>query len=156
MGKRILIAFDDSGNAMRAVEYVAAFFPKETEITLFSVLPDTSVLCEMNSPELTPYFVAEQSTFCSLENKKRDILQQALAKAKQTLITAGFSESNVSVKMDAKKKGIARDIVSQAQDAFDLVVLGRRGLSGIKEFLLGSISQKVLHGVKDVSILIVN
>jgi nucleotide-binding universal stress UspA family protein len=34
--------------------------------------------------------------------------------------------------------------------------MGRRGQSEIKEFILGSISQKVFHLVKDISVLVVN
>ncbi len=36
-----------------------------------------------------------------------------------------------------------------------VIGLGRRGLSGLKKFFLGSVSQKVLHAVKDISVLIV-
>jgi len=36
MAKKILVAFDDSENAMRAVEFIATSFTKEKEITLFS------------------------------------------------------------------------------------------------------------------------
>ena len=39
---------------------------------------------------------------------------------------------------------------------YDLILLGRRGVSAIKEFLLGSISQKVLHLAKEESIIFVN
>jgi nucleotide-binding universal stress UspA family protein len=34
--------------------------------------------------------------------------------------------------------------------------MGRRGLSGIKEFFLGSVSQKVLQSAKAVSVVLVN
>ena len=34
-------------------------------------------------------------------------------------------------------------------------VMGRRGMTAVKEFFIGSISQKVLHAVKDKSVLIV-
>ena len=55
-----------------------------------------------------------------------------------------------------RKKGIARDIIDEARNGYDTVVMGKRGLSGIKEFFLGSVSQKVLNGAKDVSVLLVN
>ena len=58
--------------------------------------------------------------------------------------------------MESKKKGVARDILAEAQSGYDTIVLGRRGLSSIAEFLIGSVSQKVLHGAKDVSIVLVS
>ncbi|MBW1763701.1 MAG: universal stress protein, partial [Deltaproteobacteria bacterium] len=54
------------------------------------------------------------------------------------------------------KKGIARDIISEARSGYGTVVIGRRGLSGIEEFFLGSVSQKVLHSLRAISIIIVN
>ncbi|MBL7181411.1 MAG: universal stress protein [Pseudomonadota bacterium] len=71
MVHKILVALDDSENAMRAVEYIAKLFTPENQVTLFSVILDTAMLCDMNSPELTPYFIAQQGTFCSLEDKKK-------------------------------------------------------------------------------------
>jgi nucleotide-binding universal stress UspA family protein len=38
---KILIAFDDSENAMRAVDYVARFLAKDSRVTLFSVIIDS-------------------------------------------------------------------------------------------------------------------
>jgi nucleotide-binding universal stress UspA family protein len=70
MNKKVLVAIDDSENAMRAVEFIANSFAKDNKITLFNVIPDTATLCEMNSPELTPYFRSQQSSFCLLEEKK--------------------------------------------------------------------------------------
>ncbi len=50
MGKKVLIAFDDSENAMRSVKFVAEHFACDAGVTLFSVLEDTQTLCSMNSP----------------------------------------------------------------------------------------------------------
>jgi nucleotide-binding universal stress UspA family protein len=72
------------------------------------------------------------------------------------LVANGFGEKQIQVKSGPKKKGIARDIAAEAQLGYDLIVVGRRGMSGIKEFLLGSTSQKILHLAQEVSILIVN
>ena len=156
MEQNILVALDDSPNAQRAVEYLARSFTSDCRVTLFSVIPDTAALCEMNSPELTPYFHAQQSSFCVLEEEKRKLVEAAMQAAREQLIKAGFAARNILVKVETKKGGIARDIVREAQSGYDLVVLGRRGLSGIKEYFLGSISQKVISLAKEVSILIVN
>ena len=156
MKQKILVAFDDSENSMRAVEYIARTFNKDNRVTLFNVLPDTAALCDMNSPELTTYFKSQQMTFCALEDKKKKLVEDALARAKALLVEAGFEEDRVFLKAEAKKRGIAQDIIIEAGSGYDLLVMGRRGVSGVKDFFFGSISQKVLHSIKEVSVLVVN
>jgi nucleotide-binding universal stress UspA family protein len=156
MAKRILVAMDDSENAMRAVGYVADAFTPDHEITLFSVVPDTAAICDMNSPSLTPYFMAQKGTFCNLEDQKRELTRQALEKAKERLVSAGFKEERITVKLETQKKGVARDIIKLVGSGHDTVVLGRRGISALKEFFLGSVSQKVLNGLKDGTVLLVD
>jgi len=141
---------------MRAVEYVSNNFTPEHGVTVFSVLPDTQALCNMDSPELTPYFRSQQNVFCSLEDKKKELMEAAANRAKDVLLEAGFKKENITVKIQAKKKGVARDIAAEAETGYDTIVLGRRGLSSIKEFVMGSVSQKVLHSIKDLSIIIVS
>jgi nucleotide-binding universal stress UspA family protein len=156
MAKKILVAFDDSDNAMRAVQYVAETHKTDNKVTLFSVIPDTADICRMDSKELTPYFKSQKAAFCTLEDKKKELLGQAMEKAKKVLTDAGFDANNIAGKMTVKKNGIARDIVAEANSGYDVVVIGRRGLSGIKELFLGSISQKVLNLAKEASICIIN
>lgn len=156
MDKKVLVAIDDSENAMRAVEFIANSFTKDNKITLFNVIQDTAALCEMNSPELTPYFKSQQSSFCLLEEKKQKLVNQAVEKAKEILTDAGFDENNITVKSELKKSGVARDIVKEAESGYNAIVMGRRGMSGIKDFILGSISQKVFHSAKNISVLFVN
>jgi len=156
MDKKILVAIDDSENAMRAVEFVANFFTPDNKITLFNVIQDTAALCEMNSPELTSYFISQQRSFCILEEKKKELVNEALQKARKILMDAGFEENNITIKSDIKNSGVARDIIKEARAGYNAVVLGKRGLSGIKDFVLGSVSQKVFHSAKDMSILVVD
>ena len=157
MGQKILVALDDSRNAMRTIVFITkTFSPSENDITLFSVLPDTAALCDMNSPELTPYFLSQHSNFCQLEERKKHLVNEALQQAKDILVNAGFDKDRISLKVQVKKRGIARDIIEEALCGYSIVVMGRRGLSGVKEFILGSVSQKVIHSVKDISVLIVN
>ncbi len=156
MTSRILVAFDDSENAMRAVNFIAENFKSAGNVTLLSIIPDTAALCEMNSPELIPYFKSQQSSFCHLEDKKKELVQVALDRAKGVLVGAGFSEDSITLKIETKKRGVARDIIDQAQSGYDVLVIGRRGISGVKEFFMGSVSQKIFSLAKDISVVIVN
>jgi len=156
MEKHILVALDDSENAMAAVKSVAESFTPDHKVTLFSVIQDTAAICEMYSPELTPHFMAERSAFCVLENKKKDLIEEAQQKAKDILIQSGFEGVNITSKVETSKKGVARDIIDEAKSGYRTVVLGRRGLSGIKEFFLGSVSNKVISSVKNVSVFVVD
>ena len=156
MDQKILVAFDDSENAMRAVAFVAKNFNAESHVTLLSIVQDTASLCEMNSPELIPYFKSQQTNFCVIEDKKRELVQTALDKARAALLDAGFEKDRLEIKINTKNRGVARDIIEESKSGYDILVLGRRGLSGVKEFFLGSVSQKVFSLSKDISVVIVN
>lgn len=154
MQTKILLAMDDSENALRAVSLVAASFDRQTRVTLFNVGVDTATLCQMDSPALTPYFKSQQAQFCALEEKKRGLVDEALKKARQMLLEKGFDADRVDTKITPKKMGIARDILSEARTGYDLIVIGRRGLSGVKEFFSGSTSNKIFNYAKDIAVLI--
>lgn len=155
MERKVLIAIDDSDNAMRAVNFVAGFFSRNIRVTIFSVLHDTETICEYNSPGLTPYFRTERESFCKLEEKKKQLLEYAVGAARECLVNAGLDETNIEVKMEKRSKGVARDIIREADSGYDVVVLGKKGISGVQEFFFGSVSQKVINGVKKASVLVV-
>lgn len=154
MAQKILVAMDDSDNAQRAVELVAKSFSTDNHVTLLNIMLDTAALCQMDSPALTPLFKTQQANFCALEDKKRELVTEAAQRAKAVLLEAGFAEDHITIKIENKIKGVARDILAEAHKGYDLIVMGRRGLSGIQEFFLGSTSQKVFTGAKDISVLI--
>ena len=68
MAKKILLAMDESENAMRAAEFITQTFNKDNEVTIFSVVLDTPTVCEMDSPSLTPHFTAQKDVFCWVED----------------------------------------------------------------------------------------
>ena len=155
MSKKILIAFDDSENAQRAVGAVAETFARDSYITLFSVVMDTEALCKMNSPALTPYFKSQQSAFCTMADKKKELVETAMQQAKETLMDKGFEEKNISTKNQDMQEGVARDIIHEAEDGYDIVVIGRGGPSGIRDFFFGSTSQKVINAAREFSIFVI-
>ncbi len=156
MGNKLLVALDESDNALRAVDFVCRHFTPDHRVTLISVIPDTASLCAMNSPGLTPLFLSQKEAFCVLEDKKKEIVTSAAEQAKAKLVSAGFQEGNIVVKTDTQKEGVARDILDEASKGYDALVLGRRGGSGMKKFLMGSVSQKVVHGIGDTPVILVS
>ena len=156
MKKNILVAFDDSENAERAVEFVGNFFTPDCKVTLFSVISNSDALFLMSSHELSPDFVSQKTSFLSIEEKKKEQIFNALEIAKNKLIKAGFEQHRIKIKAECKNYGIARDIVNESQKGFDVIVMGRRGIKAVKEFFLGSVSQKVFSSSREISILVVN
>lgn len=155
MDKNILIAMDDSDGARRALSFAAGIFDKTARVLLFSVVPDYRRICEYNSPGLTPTFQRERSAFCALENQKKVLLEAALKEGRRELLNAGFEPDRVETKVHTLEKGVARDIIKTADSGFDVVVMGKRGVSAPSAFLLGSVSQKVLGGAKQASVFVV-
>jgi len=157
MAKKILVAVDESKNSMKAVKYVAKGIQPTGKITLFSVLPDSTAACGLDSPTLIPLFNQNRKAFCAIEDTKKDHVKEFMDKAKTVLIEVGFPSKNVTVKIRKKRAGIARDVLKEAQHGkYDTLVIGRRGLSGIKQFLFGSVSNKVVHLAKNVSVIVVD
>jgi nucleotide-binding universal stress UspA family protein len=157
MAKKILVAVDESKNSLKAVDYVARSMQATGTVTLFSVIPDATAACDLDGPSLTPLFRKSRKAFCAIEDTKKDHLKAFMEKAKKVLVEGGYPSKNVTIKIRKKKTGIARDILKEAQRGkYTTVVIGRRGLSSVKQFLFGSISNKVVQLAKDVSVIVVD
>ena len=156
MQQKILVALDDSPNAMRAVEQVARTYTPNIEITLYSVLPQVDFGCIMDLNSLNREQLDLHYSLCSdMQKQKENQVEQALDEAKNLLIKSGFDQKTVTVKVDRKGGDVAKEIINEANTGYDTIVMGRRGMTALKAFFIGSISQKVLHAVKDKSVLIV-
>lgn len=157
MANKILVAVDESKNSMRAVNYVAKDMNPSGTVTLFSVLPDATAACGLDSASLIPLFKENRRAFCAIEDTKKDTVKAFMEKAKAVLVKAGFASKNVAIKVRKKKVGIARDILKESQRGkYDTLVIGRRGLSAVKQFVLGSVSNKVVKFGKKVSVIVVD
>lgn len=157
MARKILLALDESNDSLKALKYVAENMPLDSEVTLLSILPDPTAACDLDAPSLVPLFKENQQAFCAMEDAKRERVQAFVEKAREGLIRSGFGPQNVNAKILKKEKDIAKEIVQEARDGgIDTVVVGRRGLTGVKEFLFGSVSNKVLHLATGMAVVVVD
>lgn len=150
--KKVLIAMDSSENALRAVDH-AGFMLSGTDcqVTLFhskrhlrSFVPQEIIEA---APELEELW----------KNKAGEQIAPQMKKAKEMLLEAGLSEDQITTKIVDGSRSAAADILKEARGAdCGTVVLGRRGRSGVKEFLMGSITSKVLQDCAGMAVWVVH
>jgi nucleotide-binding universal stress UspA family protein len=67
-----------------------------------------------------------------------------------------FKENNIKTRTILKEGNPPDTIVNIAQEeGFDVIVVGSRGIGGLKKLLLGSISNTIIQEVQNCSVLVV-
>ena len=99
-----------------------------------------------------PWYGSEGYRFSreELESYKK-MGEQEIEKKKEMLSEAKrfFAENNIEVKTILKEGHPAHTIAEVADDeGYDMIVIGSRGLGGLKRLFLGSVSNAVLQGAK--------
>jgi nucleotide-binding universal stress UspA family protein len=156
MPQKILIALDGSEISSKIVEFMVKTISENSILTLFSVIPNVDLLCELDPPFIKGFSPKQYPDYCrTIQDEKRRLLEETLQAGRQVFLGAGFKEESMSTKIEVMKYDVALTIIEEARTGYDLIVLGRRGHSGLKKFLFGSVSQKILQAIKDISVLIV-
>ena len=149
--KGVLVCVDNSDNALRAVEH-AGFMLSGTDcpVILF------------HSTRKLGRFVPQEiiKEMPELESLWKDVDQEHVApfmeKAYEMLLKAGIHEDRISRKIVDGSRSAANDI-KKAASRYDCgtIVVGRRGLTGIKELMMGSVCRKILEDFSGMAVWIV-
>jgi len=145
MFKSILVPFDGSEHSKRALncalELAEKFDGKITLIHVYSsVVPMTPAMDTLSTPPTIPPHASPAIAAKLTEEAKRKG-EQILDEAERTVKDRGIFVEKVLREGDA-----VREIVAAAQEGkFDLIVIGHRGLSKLRELFLGSVSEGVSH-----------
>ena len=149
--KHVLVAVDNSKNALRAVEH-AGFMLSGTDvrITIFHSKRDVrrfiskAVLDEF--PEVQKFW----------RHKAGEVIVPFMQKAKDRLLAAGLGEAQITSRVVDGSRSAAADILDEAQNSgTGTVFLGLRGYSGVKDYTMGSVTRKVLNQAGDMAVSIV-
>jgi len=152
--KRILVAVDGSEQALEAVRYVSrSLAPMETDVILFHVM--TRIPESFFDLEKEPQFRYKIANIKAWETQQEKIIEEFFAKGRQILSLAGFPPEAVIVDIQERRAGIARDILAESQRGYDAIVLGRKGLSELKDIVLGSVAIKLVEKVSHLPIWVV-
>ncbi len=130
MPARILVPFDDSEPARGALEYAIELFP-DGEFLALTVVDTDSMPVIPNA--------ADESD---------DEVQEILEEADEQLSDAEriAAERGVSLEKRSRIGSPAQEIIDCAEEgAFDHVMMGSRGRSGVTRLLLGSVAEVVVR-----------
>lgn len=156
MPQKILIALDGSEISSKIVEFSTKTLSNDSLITLLGVVSNVDLLCELDSPFIKGFVSKKYPDYCrKIQNEKSRVLEETLQAGRQGFLDAGFKAESISTKIKIMKHDVALTIIEEARTGYNLIILGRRGHSGLKEFFFGSVSQKVVQAITDISILIV-
>ena len=155
MRKKIIIAVDDSRHSKNAVRYAAGIHEvlKDIEFTLMHVQPTISqyLLDEAKS---------KPKAYAELEKVNRKNAEAALLlldNYKAQMVAAGIADENLQLKTQPRLLGVAKDILEASLVGhFDALILGRRGLSGLQDMFIGSVSANIVNNSMEIPIWLVD
>ena len=149
--KHVLLAVDNSENAMRAVDH-AAFLLSGTDVNV-TVFHSKRDLRRFVPREVLQEFPGVQKFW---QSKAGDVVAPYMKKARETLIQAGLAENQISVRVVDGGRSAARDILKEAEEnAIGTIILGRKGYSDVRDYAMGSTTKKVLDRAADTAVCIV-
>jgi nucleotide-binding universal stress UspA family protein len=132
---KILVGYDGSGEAKRALEWAAKLYRAEpgSSITVIGVAPALDA-----APRIPD--AVDPTSDLPLHERQLAEATSILAAAAETILRVGRP---------------AEEILDTAEEGnFDLVVLGHRGMGAARRFLMGSVSERVVrHATRPVLVV---
>jgi nucleotide-binding universal stress UspA family protein len=155
---KVLLAMDGSEEAMRTVDYVGAMLRgTEWEITLFHVIRGFDFLSVGYEGSVAPIQQVTASgegagEYLTAEDAIREVFENGMDRLRK----AGLNGDLISTKVTTGVTSRAKAIVEEARTGdYGTIVVGRRGLSRVDEFLMGRVSSKVAQLAKEPAVWIV-
>jgi len=141
--EKILVPLDGSGHSLRALEIAVQIAKKfDGKITLIHIY--SVVVAPVIMPEPTTIAPPMVSVTTPIEVSK---VAEASRKAGVSILADGeqrVKTEGVPVETMLKEGHTIQEIIKTAKEGgFNLIVMGARGISKIKEILLGSVSDGV-------------
>ena len=144
MGRKLLVAVDDSLYSKSAVQYATRICSaaKNLTFTLFHVQPYVPQIF-IERAETDPELKAEIN---AVVRKNTEAATRIVDRFKELMVREGVSENRIETVTQSAQAGVAKDILNRGeQGLYDAVVLARRGLTPSRDFFIGTIASKVIE-----------
>lgn len=140
MIKRILVSVDGSEPSKKALDYALDLAEElGAEVLILSVVPPVVLPIFSEEPGVTPIITARDIDRYNLKLRAtfENVLSEALKRARSRKPDLKVSSKLVDGRPADKIVEVAED------EGFDLIIMGSRGLGGLREFFLGSTTKRV-------------
>jgi nucleotide-binding universal stress UspA family protein len=126
---------------------------KEANFTLFHIQPMISeYLLDEAKKDL-----AADAELKRIIKKNTEAGESLLQKYRDEMIRLGVAEQYIDSITLPRSLGLAKDILKYgSSDMYDAVILGRRGLSGLQEAIIGSVSANVVEHSKSTPVWLID
>ncbi|MBF0477636.1 MAG: universal stress protein [Deltaproteobacteria bacterium] len=150
----ILIAVDGSDQSFEVVRYVGRIIPPgRAGFTLLHIaheIPES-----FWDTEQDPRPGQDEIWVESVAAPQRRVIDVFLDKTRQELHLLGHQDDLVTALVKKRQAGVARDIIKEARQGYQALVLGRRGSSRLPDLVFGSVATKLLDCLTDVALWVV-
>jgi nucleotide-binding universal stress UspA family protein len=159
--ERFLIALDCHSECLKIVDYMARVLKgaQQCQFEMLHILPTTSPdKLRMDEVQRIEHIHAARPALAGYFWKEEDekIMTNCFIQAREKLLRAGFSHESVSSSFAVESRDRADIIVAKAAELrCSTIVLGRRRLSMVKEFLIGSVSVSVIKAARGPAVWVI-
>lgn len=153
MDKKILVAIDGSAYSSNSLNYLVRLFNTDQDISvhLFSVVSAGS------SDQNWMFEVDPLRKHSAATERKKITAKRYLRDAKARLVKNGFGEDKVTFSLEVTSTQIATSIHHEAnRGIYDALVIGRRGIGKVGDWLLGSVSSNLVDTCHEVPLWVID
>lgn len=154
MEKKILIALDDSTHSRFALKYALAASDLIDDLHYVLIYAHPKISEIMAEEAKTNYKVRRELEH--LARMQREVADALLQDGQATLVQGGIAEARITTKALAYGQGIAKDLILFAEKhRLDAIVAGRRGISSLQSFFMGSVSNNLVLQSLEIPVWVV-
>jgi nucleotide-binding universal stress UspA family protein len=150
--QKVLIGLEDHPECLSLVRYAAEWL---------AAVPNLQYTLLHLMPPQPPTFWDDGHILTADEQKQREAqrekwrtgwierVEKLLAEGRDILIGKGVAANNIETRINTISQGIAQDLLNDIQqNAYQVVVIGKKSFRQAKPFNLGSHANKILYSVK--------
>ena len=144
---KVLVAMDNSSDAMKAVDYVAQTLGGDgVRVTLMHAIREGEAMEAEFPREPAKHHVEED----------KEEMEKVFDQARNRLIKAGFEPAHINIQFITGAYSRAEAVIQEAcRGGYGTIAVGRRGISRAHEFFMGRVSNKLIQVAREQAVWVI-